>query len=153
MNITSSVIRKLNLENTGRGWYDHTVTCMCDYRQGLDWWMDLLTTYTHDSELQVITSPTINLHSSQITTATAKPFPGFISRSPATASNSAVSSASRAQVLFSQPPVQKCLSTESESDRRSVWGLRPDFYYCETVAGLLMWGALPSGFWWFSLVC
>jgi hypothetical protein len=23
-----------------------------DYRQGLDWWMDLLTTYTHDSELQ-----------------------------------------------------------------------------------------------------
>jgi hypothetical protein len=28
-----------------------------DYRRGLDWWMDLLTTYTHDSELQVITAP------------------------------------------------------------------------------------------------
>jgi hypothetical protein len=23
-----------------------------------------------------------------------------------------------------------------------VWGLRPDFYYCQTVAGLLMCGAL-----------
>jgi hypothetical protein len=26
-------------------------------REGLDWWMDLLTTYTHDSELQAITAP------------------------------------------------------------------------------------------------
>jgi hypothetical protein len=26
-----------------------------DYRQGMDWWMDLLTTYTHHSELQQIT--------------------------------------------------------------------------------------------------
>jgi hypothetical protein len=25
---------------------------MCDYRRGLDWRMDLLSTYTHDSELQ-----------------------------------------------------------------------------------------------------
>jgi hypothetical protein len=22
-----------------------------------------------------------------------------------------------------------------------IWGLRPDFYYCQTVAALLMWGA------------
>jgi hypothetical protein len=27
----------------------------CDYRWGMDWWMNLLTTYKHDSELQVIT--------------------------------------------------------------------------------------------------
>jgi hypothetical protein len=27
----------------------------CDYRQGVIWWMDLLTTYTHHSELQLIT--------------------------------------------------------------------------------------------------
>jgi hypothetical protein len=26
------------------------------YRRGLDWWMDLLTTYSHDSELQAITA-------------------------------------------------------------------------------------------------
>jgi hypothetical protein len=25
-----------------------------------------------------------------------------------------------------------------------TWGLRPDFYYCQTVAGLLMWGALSD---------
>jgi hypothetical protein len=50
-------------------------------------------------------SATANLHNSQITTATAKHFPGFCvftSRSLATASNSGNSSASRAQVLLSQ---------------------------------------------------
>jgi hypothetical protein len=31
--------------------------CVCHYRRGFDWWMDLLTTYTHNSELQVITAP------------------------------------------------------------------------------------------------
>jgi hypothetical protein len=25
-----------------------------------------------------------------------------------------------------------------------IWGPRPDFCYCQTVAGLLMWGALSS---------
>jgi hypothetical protein len=25
-----------------------------------------------------------------------------------------------------------------------MWGLQPDFYYCQTVAGLLMWGALSD---------
>jgi hypothetical protein len=25
-----------------------------------------------------------------------------------------------------------------------IWGLRPDFYYCQTVAGLLIWGALSD---------
>jgi hypothetical protein len=29
---------------------------VCDYRQGMDWWMDLLTTYIHHLELQVITA-------------------------------------------------------------------------------------------------
>jgi hypothetical protein len=27
-------------------------------------------------------------------------------------------------------------------NKAPIWGLRPDFYYCQTVAGLLMWGAL-----------
>jgi hypothetical protein len=65
--------------------------------------MDLLTTLTQDSELQVITAPPL------ITTAPAKPFPAccvFTSRSLATASISGNTSASRAQVLFSQTPVQ-----------------------------------------------
>jgi hypothetical protein len=25
-----------------------------------------------------------------------------------------------------------------------IWGLRPDFYYCQTIAGLLMWAALSN---------
>jgi hypothetical protein len=25
-----------------------------------------------------------------------------------------------------------------------IWGTRPHFYYCQTVVGLLMWGALPN---------
>jgi hypothetical protein len=57
------------------------------------------------------------------------------------------------------------LTTESESESESVsesyvttnahsaslswnkapiWGLRSDFCYCQTVAGLFMWGALPD---------
>jgi hypothetical protein len=54
-------------------------------------------------------STTANLHNSQITTAPAKPFPAryiFTSRSVATASNSGVFSASRAQDLSSQSPLQ-----------------------------------------------
>jgi hypothetical protein len=35
----------------------HVLTCMYDYRRGLSWWIDLLTSYTHDSELQAITAP------------------------------------------------------------------------------------------------
>jgi hypothetical protein len=30
---------------------------ICDYRRGMNWWMDLLSTYTHHSELQVVTAP------------------------------------------------------------------------------------------------
>jgi hypothetical protein len=58
-------------------------------------------------------SATANLHTLQITTAIAKPFPAcciFTSRSLTTASNSGDSSASRSQVLSSQAPVQN--STE-----------------------------------------
>jgi hypothetical protein len=49
------------------------------------------------------------------------------------------------------------LKTESESyvtpngqsaslswNKAPIWGLRPDFYYSRTVAGLLMWGALSD---------
>jgi hypothetical protein len=59
-------------------------------------------------------SPTANLHTLQITAAAAKPSPAcyvLTSRSLATASNSGDSSASRAQVLLSQSPMQNSLST------------------------------------------
>jgi hypothetical protein len=54
-----------------------------------------------------------NVHNSQITTAPVKPFSAcyvFTSHSLTAASNSGDASASRAQVLSSQPPVQN--STE-----------------------------------------
>jgi hypothetical protein len=63
----------------------------------LYWMLDLLTTYTHDSELQAVNNTTASLHNSQITTAPAKPFPAcsvITSRSLITGSNSGESSAS-----------------------------------------------------------
>jgi hypothetical protein len=29
-------------------------------------------------------------------------------------------------------------------NKAPIWGLRPDFYYCQTAAVLLMWGALSD---------
>jgi hypothetical protein len=29
-------------------------------------------------------------------------------------------------------------------NKAPIWGLRPDFYYCQTVAGFLIWGALSD---------
>jgi hypothetical protein len=62
-----------------------------DYRRGLGWRMDLLTTYTHDSEVQVITAPPLisTIHKSSQHPLSI--FPAcciFTSRSLATASNS-----------------------------------------------------------------
>jgi hypothetical protein len=37
----------------------YIVTCRRDYRRGLDWSLDLLTTYTRNLELQVITAPSL----------------------------------------------------------------------------------------------
>jgi hypothetical protein len=86
---------------------------MCDCRRGLDWWTDLLTTYTHHSELQVIIAPSLisTIHKSPqhpISLFLASYI--FTSRSLATASNSGGSSVSRSQVLSSQHPMQ--ISTE-----------------------------------------
>jgi hypothetical protein len=66
-------------------------------RRGLDWLMDLVTTYTHDSEPQVRNySVVADLHTLQITTANAKPhsFIVFPSRCLATAVNNGDSLAS-----------------------------------------------------------
>jgi hypothetical protein len=32
-------------------------------------------------------------------------------------------------------------SASLSSNKAPIWGLRPEFYYCQTTAGLLMWGA------------
>jgi hypothetical protein len=33
-------------------------------------------------------------------------------------------------------------SASLSCNKAPIWGLRPGFYYCQTVAGLLMWGAV-----------
>jgi hypothetical protein len=76
----------------------------------------LVNGFTDHLYTQVITVPLLisTINKPQITTAPAKPFPAYVftSRSLATAFNSGNSSASRSQVLSSQPPVQNCLPTD-----------------------------------------
>jgi hypothetical protein len=77
--------------------------------------MDLSTTYTNHSKLQVNYSAIFNRHTLQITIAPAKPFSSLLFlHQPflATASNNGDSSASRVEVLSSQPPVQTHISAE-----------------------------------------
>jgi hypothetical protein len=79
--------------------------------------MDLLTTYTHHSELQVLTALLLifTLYKSPQHPLTLSPACcAFIIRYPTKISNSGDSSASRALFLPSQPPVQNSyqLSTE-----------------------------------------
>jgi hypothetical protein len=80
---------------------------MCDYRRGFG----LMNEFIDHLYTRLVSnySATANLLNSQITTAPAKSFPAccvFTSLSLETASNSGDSSASRAQVLSSQTPVQ-----------------------------------------------
>jgi hypothetical protein len=80
----------------------------CDYRRGLNWWMYLLTTYTHHSKPQVIAALWLisTLYKSPQHPLSLYPACCVISRSLVTASKSGDSSTSRALVLSSQPPMQ-----------------------------------------------
>jgi hypothetical protein len=69
--------------------------------------MDLLATYTHDSEQVITETPLIStIHKSPQNPPSLFQPVVFINRSLATASNSGDSSDSRPQVLSSQPTVQ-----------------------------------------------
>jgi hypothetical protein len=132
------------------------------YRRGLYCWMDLLTTFTHDSELHTITALSLIYILYKSLQQPPKLFQRAVfSWSLATASNSAASSASSARLLSSQAPVQNCLNfqlnwlratyitTDGQSASLSwyqapIWGLWPDFYYCQTLAGLLICGAISD---------
>jgi hypothetical protein len=132
-----------------------TVTCMNDCGRGFDLWMDLLTTYTYDSELQAITAPPLLSTMDKSLQHPLSPFPAcyvFISRSLGTASNSGDSSASRAQVLSSQLPVQNCLTTDysqryfttgglppiSSFWRQAPWDSRPTLFFNWTLAAIAL---------------
>jgi hypothetical protein len=52
-------------------------------------------------------------------------------------------------LLHSESESESYVTTDGQSaslswNKAPIWGLRPDFYYCQTVAGLLMWGILSD---------
>jgi hypothetical protein len=47
-------------------------------------------------------------------------------------------------ILQSQIYVTTDCQSASLSSNKALWGLRADLYYCHTVAGLLIWGALSD---------
>jgi hypothetical protein len=52
-------------------------------------------------------------------------------------------------ILLQASRVESYVTTDGRSaslswNKASIWGLRPDFYYCQTVADLLIWGAFPD---------
>jgi hypothetical protein len=87
----------------------------CGYRRGMDWWMGLLTTYTHHSELQVNYSVIADFCTLQITTAPAKLLSACSvssSRSITTASNSGHKLHALMPSCHSRPCRTRQLSTE-----------------------------------------
>jgi hypothetical protein len=92
----------------------------------VDWILDLLTTYTHHSELQVITALLL-ISMSQITTAHAKSFPAccvFTDYSLAVALNSGDSSAFHAYIVTVwRYPTSELLSTVSSTTAPSLLSL------------------------------
>jgi hypothetical protein len=101
------------VEATESGPMDHlpravSINILSRFR-GVDWWIDLLTTYTHNSELQVITALLVISTLYKLSHHSLSLFPAccsFIIRSITTATNSGGSLVSSPQVLLWQPPVQ-----------------------------------------------
>jgi hypothetical protein len=88
-----------------------------DYRQGSDWWTDLLTRLHTSLGTTSKYSAVADLYTLQITTTPAKLFPAccvFSSRSIATASNSGDSSASRAHVVTRYCPTTEISSSQPD---------------------------------------
>jgi hypothetical protein len=145
---------------------------VCDYTRGLDWWLDLLTTYRSLTTSNY--SAIANQHTLRITRAHAKfSRSAFTSRFLVTDLNNFLCSCPHCPANISQltprlaatshqPPTllidrTQLTAAESESyvttdgqsaslswNKAPIWGLRPDIYYCQTVAGLLVWGALSD---------
>jgi hypothetical protein len=109
-------------------------------------------------------SPIAYLHTLQITTAPAKPFPtccAFMSNSwqrlltveilqlPALRSFLSSEYPVVERTQFRSAESESYVRTDGQSaslswNKAPIWGLGPDFYYCQTVAGLLMWSALSE---------
>jgi hypothetical protein len=123
---------------------------------------------TLDGVLDWIYSAIANFYTLWLTRAHAKSLPAcsiFTTRFLVTASNNGYCSASRlkfslndgshptASFLHRLPcrtdsaEYESYIRTDGQSaslswNKAPIWGLRPDFYYCQTLASLLMWGTL-----------
>jgi hypothetical protein len=114
----------------------------------LNWILDLVTTYR--SELQVMKAPLLisTHHKSSYQTRSILQPALFTSRSLATASNSRDSSAYELKSSVHSLPYSY-VTTDGQSASLSwyktpMWGLRPDLYFCQAAAGLLIWGVLSD---------
>jgi hypothetical protein len=49
-------------------------------------------------------------------------------------------------IFVTLPPAIRpiAVNNNNSNNKAPIWGLRPDFYYCQTVEGILMWGALSD---------
>jgi hypothetical protein len=112
--------------------------------------------------LQPVTSSNYNafanIHTLQITTARAK-FSHLAMSSHARCLIAAFDNADSNYCFCAQRLLFSLAGAESESEsyvttdgqpaslawnRAAIWGLRPDFYFCQTVAGLLIWGVFSE---------
>jgi hypothetical protein len=48
------------------------------------------------------------------------------------------------RILLNESSLMLRPTVSRPCNKAPIWGLRPDLYYCQTVAGLLMWGALSD---------
>jgi hypothetical protein len=69
--------------------------------------------------------------------------------SPPTTRRATVEVCESASTPMSSQVSQSRVTTDGQSaslswNKAPIWDLRPDFYYCQTVAGLLVWGALSD---------
>jgi hypothetical protein len=115
----------------------------CGYRQGMDWWIDLLTTYTHHSELQVITALSLISTLYKSPTEPTNPFPAccVISCSLGTASNCGDSSVSCSQVLSSQTPVQNMQNSTLSCQLPGWWPFHTNLLVISSQADFQLTGS------------
>jgi hypothetical protein len=124
----------------------------CDSRRGFGLDIGLIDHFNAQLIITLNYNAIANFHILQFTRAHSKSFAAhsvFTSNCLVTAPNNGYSSPSGFKSFLKGGSLPTELFFKSQSfvttDGQSAnWGLRPDLYYCQTVADLLMWGALSD---------
>jgi hypothetical protein len=124
---------------------------MSDYRQGFGLDIGFIDHFITQHVIALNYSAIANFDNLQFTREHAKSFPArsvFCSSCFVTVSNNTYSSAfGLKSSVNSDSILTEIFDRQSASlswNKASIWGLRTDFYYCQTIAGLLMWGTLSD---------